>query len=228
LRGWRVGLVAALVALLGAVVVGGVIPGRASTALPGASLAAAVSTPVKVHGLLAAQTYVISNAGTVDARKVQAHIRLAPGLAVQRVVSPQGTCVRSSSVAVDCTLGTLRAGHTVTLHPRYRLGYVAPASDNGIRVTAMNARAAVAAGPSYFLNRYWLCGCATVYTYPNGWTVPETDRGVSVGPNDTVSLLDGYYISPDGVLHFPDGRMTKETLTAQQFIPAQRSATKSK
>lgn len=227
MRGWRVELGAAAVALLGAVVVGGVIPDRATTALPGASLAAAISTPVKVHGLLAAQTLVISNPGTVDARRVQAHFRLAPGLVLERFVSPQGTCVKSS-VSVDCTLGTLPAGHTITFHPRYRLGYVAPKTDNGLRVTAVNAAAAVAAGPSYFLDRYWLCGCATAYTYPNGWIVPETDRGVTVSPDDTVRLLDNYYISPDGVLHFPDGRMIKETLTAQQFIPARHSTGKSK
>ncbi len=87
-------------------------------------------------------------------------------------------------------------------------------------MTAANATPAVAAAASYFVNRYWLCGCATAYTYPNGWSVPPTNVGVSVGGDDTVSLLDGYFISPNGVLHYPDGRMIEETLTSQRFIPA--------
>jgi hypothetical protein len=202
--------------LLAALVVGGVVPGRASTAGP-LPLAASISKPLKVHGLLAAQTYVIGNAGTVDAHKVHAEIRLAPGLVLRPFASPQGHCVTSGAVA-ECTLGTLRAGHTLTLHARYHLGYVAPSTSNGIRVTA--------AGASYFANRYWLCGCATTYTYPNGWTVPPTNEGVTVGGDDTVRMLDGYFISPNGVLHFPDGRMIEETRTSQRFIPARHSLSK--
>jgi hypothetical protein len=224
LRSWRVGLGAACVAVLAAVVVGGVVPGRAKTAGP-LPLAASISKPVRVHGLLAAQTYIIANAGTVDAHKVHAQILLARGLVLRPIVSSQGHCAVSGAVA-DCTLGTLRAGHSLAFHTRYHLGYVAPTSDNGIRVTAANATPAVAAASSYFVNRYWLCGCATAYTYPNGWSVPPTDQGVTVGGDDTVRMPDGYYISPNGVLHFPDGRMIEETMTRQLFIPAQHSISK--
>jgi hypothetical protein len=224
LRGWSVGLGAACVALLAALVVGGVVPGRASTAGP-LPLAASISKPVKIHGLLAAQTYLIGNAGTVDAHNVHAEIRLAPGLVMRPLTSPQGHCVASGAVA-ECTLGTLRAGHTLTLHTRYHLSYVAPSANNGIRVTAVGTTPVVTAGASYFVNRYWLCGCATTYTYPNGWTVPPTNEGVTVGGDDTVRMLDGYFISPDGVLHFPDGRMIEETLTSQRFIPARHSLSK--
>jgi hypothetical protein len=224
LRGWRVGLGAACLALLAAALVGAVIPGRASTAGP-LPLAASISKPVKVHGLVAAQDYTIENAGTVDAHKVRAEIRLAPGLVMRPLASPQGHCVAAGPVA-ECTLGTLLAGQTLTLHARFHLGYVAPAGDNAFRVTAANATPALAGGASYFVNRYWVCGCATAYTYPNGWSVPPTDQGVSVLGDDTVRLLDGYYIAPNGVLHFPDGRMIEETLTRQLFIPARHALSK--
>ena len=224
MRGWSVGLGAACVALLAALIAGGVVPGRANTAGP-LPLAASISKPVKVHGLLAAQTYLIGNAGSVDAHKLHAEIRLAPGLVMRPFSTPQGHCAVAGAVA-DCMLGTLRAGHTLTLHTLYHLGYVAPSSDNELRVTAAGTTPIVAVAASYFVNRYWLCGCATAYTYPNGWSVPPTNVGVTVGGDDTVRMPDGYFISPDGVLHFPDGRMIEETLTSQRFLPARASLSK--
>ena len=56
--------------------------------------------------------------------------------------------------------------------------------------------------------------------------MPPTNEGVTVGGDDTVRMLDGYFISPNGVLHFPDGRMIEETLTSQRFIPARHSLSK--
>lgn len=222
MRGWKVGLRAALpasLALLAAVITFGVIPGRAGSASRDheTTLSVSVSTPVKVHGLLAQQTFVVSDLGTVDAHNVRARIRFAASLSVQRVVSPRGKCT-VSLVVVDCRLATVKAGATITLRARYRLNYVPPKTTNDVHVAAGNAPGVGAGGPSYFMDRYWLCGCATVYTYPNGWTVPATDQGVTVGANDTVHLLDGYYIDPNGVLHFPDGRMIKDTLTSELFI----------
>ena len=216
-----------LPALLAAVVASGTVPGRAGSA-PSSSatastgrattLAVSVSKPVKVHGLLAEQTFVVSNVGAADAPKTHAQIRFASGLSVQRFTSPQGKCAVASHVAVDCQLGTVRAGATITLRARYRLNYVPPATNDDIHVAARNAAGVGTSGPSYFMDRYWLCGCSTVYTYPNGWTVPATDQGVSVGPDDTVRLQGGYHISPDGVLHFPDGRMIRDTLTSELFV----------
>ena len=107
----------------------------------------------------------------------------------------------------------------IALRARYHLSYVPPATKNDIHAAAANAAGVATGGPSYFLDRYWLCGCSTVYTYPNGWTVPATDVGVTVGPDDTVRMQEGYFISPNGVLHFPDGRMIKDTLTTERFIP---------
>jgi hypothetical protein len=227
-RGWKVGLRAALpasVALLAALVASGMTPGGAGSARSSratahsTTLSVSVSTPVKVHGLLAEQVFVVSNLGAADAHRVQAHIRFAPSITVQRVVSPQGTCTVAAPAGVDCRLGTVRAGAAIAFKARYRLTYVPPKANNVIRASAGNAVAVATSGPSYFMDRYWLCGCSTVYSYPNGWTVPATDQGVSVGPDDTVRLPGGYYISPDGVLHFPDGRMIKDTLTAELFIP---------
>jgi hypothetical protein len=180
-------------------------------------MSVSVSTPLKVHGLLAEQTFVVSDVGTADAHNVRARIRFAASLLVQRFVSPQGKCVVSAA-AVDCRLATVRAGATITLRARYRLSYVPPKTTNDVHIAAGNAPAAGAGGPSYFMNRYWICGCATVYTYPNGWTVPATDQGVTLSPDDTVQLPDGYYIAPNGVLHFPDGRMIRDTLTSELFI----------
>jgi hypothetical protein len=225
LRGWKVGLRAALPVVLALTVVFvafGTLPGRAGSASAAATtVSVAVSTPVKVHGLLAEQTFVVSNAGAADARSVRAQIRFAASISVQSMVSPQGRCT-VAPLAVNCRLGTVRPGATVTLRARYRLNYVPPTTNNDIHVSAGNAPAVTASGPSYFLNRYWICGCSTVYTYPNGWTVPSTDQGVTVGPDDTVFLPESYRISPDGVLHFPDGRMIKDTLTSERFIPRKR------
>ena len=229
MRRWKVGLRAGLpaaLALLVALVAGGIVPGRAGSATRASrasratTLDVAVSTPVKIHGLLAGQTYVVSNLGAADAHNVVAQVRLAAGLSMQTFSSPQGKCTQVSPVGVDCKLGPVRAGVAVTLRARYRLSYVPPTTRNGVHVGAGNAAGVARVGPSYFLDRYWICGCSTVYTYPNGWTVPATDQGVSVGPTDTVHLPDGYYISPDGVLHFPDGREIRDTLTAELFIPA--------
>ena len=52
---------------------------------------------------------------------------MRPGWSCVPLTSPQGHCVTSRAVA-ECTLGTLRAGHTLTLHARYHLGYVAPSA----------------------------------------------------------------------------------------------------
>ena len=225
MRGRNVGLRAALpalVALTAGFVAFGTLPGRAGSASTAATtLSVALSTPVKVHGLVAEQTFVISNTGASDARNARAHIAFAASITTQSVVSPQGKCAVSPLV-VDCHLGTLRAGKAITLRALYRLNYVPPTTNNAVRVGAGNAAAVTASGPSYFLNRYWICGCPTVYTYPNGWTVPATDQGVTVGPDDTVFLPESYVISPDGVLHFPDGRMIKDSLTSERFIPRKK------
>lgn len=223
--GWNVALRAAppaLLALAAAFVAFGTLPGRAGSARTAATtLSAALSTPTKVHGLLAEQTFVVSNTGAADARTVRAHLRFAASISVQSLVSPHGKCTIAPTT-VDCRLGTVRAGATITLRARYRLNYVPPTTNNDIHVGAGNAGIVTSSGPSYFLNRYWICGCSTVYTYPNGWTVPATDQGVTVGPDDTVYLPESYSISPDGVLHFPDGRMIKDTLTSELFIPRKR------
>lgn len=225
MRGWSVGLRAAppaLLVLTAALVGFGMLPGRAGSAhTASTTLSAAMSTPVKVHGLLAEQIIVISNTGAANAHTVRARVRFAAGISVQTVASPTGKCV-VAPVTVDCRLGTMRAGAAITLRARYRLSYVAPATGNAARVGAGNAAAVTTSGPSFFLNRYWICGCSTVYTYPNGWTVPATDQGVTVGPDDTVYLPEHYFISPDGVLHFPDGRMIKDTLTSERFITRKR------
>ena len=225
MRGRNVGLRAAvpvLLAVTAAFVAFGMLPGRAGSASSAATtLSVALSTPVKVHGLLAEQTFVISNTGASDARNARAHIAFAASITTQSVVSPQGKCAVSPLV-VDCHLGTLRAGKALTLRALYRLNYAPPTTNNAVRVGAGNAAAVTASGASYFLNRYWICGCPTVYTYPNGWTVPATDQGVTVGPNDTVFLPESYVISPDGVLHFPDGRMIKDSLTSERFIPRKK------
>ena len=225
MRGRNVGLRAALPVLLAVTAVFvafGMLAGRAGSASSAATtLSVALSTPVKVHGLLAEQTFVISNTGASDARNARAHIAFAATITTQSVVSPQGKCA-VSPLAVDCHLGTLRAGKAITLRALYRLNYVPPTTNNAVRVAAGNAAAVTASGASYFLNRYWICGCPTVYTYPNGWTVPATDQGVTVGPDDTVFLPESYVISPDGVLHFPDGRMIKDSLTSERFIPRKK------
>jgi hypothetical protein len=225
LRGRNVGVRAGLpvvLTLTAAFVVFGMLPGRAGSASRAATtLSVALSTPVKVHGLRAQQTFVLANTGASDARTARAHITFATSITVQSVVWPAGKCTVAPT-AVDCRLGTVRAGTTVTLRARYRLNYVPPTTNNAVRVSAANAPAVTASGPSYFLNRYWICGCSTVYTYPNGWTVPATDQGVTVGPDDTVFLPESYFISPDGVLHFPDGRMIKDSLTSERFIPRRK------
>lgn len=225
MRGRNVGLRAALpvlLALAAAFVTFGMLAGRAGSAATAATtLSVALSTPVKVHGLLAEQTFVISNTGPSDARGARAHLAFAASITAQSVVSPQGKCALAPLV-VDCHLGTLRAGTSITLRALYRLNYVPPTTNNAVHVSAANAAAVTASGASYFLNRYWVCGCPTVYTYPNGWTVPATDQGVTVGPDDTVFLPESYFISPDGVLHFPDGRMIKDSLTSERFIPRKK------
>jgi hypothetical protein len=218
-------VVPALLIVLAVVVAGGVVPGRAGSspsAVRTTTLATSVSTPLKVHGLLASQTFVVSNIGAADAHLVRVHVRFAAGIAVRQLSTPQGKCVLAPPVAVDCRLGTVRAGAAITLRARYHLDYVPPTTKNDIHAAAGNAAGTGTSGPSYFLDRYWLCGCSTIYTYPNGWTVPATDVGVTVGPDDTVRMQDGYYISPDGVLHFPDGRMIRDTLSSERFIPRKR------
>jgi hypothetical protein len=221
LRGRNVGLRAALpvvLALTAAFAAFGMLPGRAGSASAAATtLSVDLSSPMKVHGLLAEQTFVVSNTGASDARSGRAHIAFAASITVQSVTWPNGKCTVATT-AVDCRLGTVRAGATVTLRALYRLNYVPPTTNNAVRISAGNAPAVTASGPSYFLNRYWICGCSTVYTYPNGWSVPATDQGVTVGPDDTVFLPESYRISPDGVLHFPDGRMIKDSLTSERFI----------
>lgn len=225
MRGRNVGLRAGLpvlLALTAAFVAFGTLPGLAGSASTAATkLSVALSTPVKVHGLLAEQTFLVSNTGASAARSPRAHITFAASITVQSVAVPNGKCTVAPA-AVDCRLGPLRAGSAVTLRALYRLNYVPPTTNNAVRVSAGNAPAVSGTGPSYFLNRYWICGCPTVYTYPNGWTVPATDQGVTVGPDDTVFLPESYRISPDGVLHFPDGRMIKDSLTSERFIARKR------
>ena len=188
LRGWNVGLRAALpalLALMAALVAFGMLPGRAGSASHGLATTLVVSRCRRRSRSTACSPSRPSSSRT-SGRLTRT--RRAPASGSPRAsrcrasLSPTREVHRGRRWWSTAGSATVRAG--ARDHPPRALPpELRPPDDhNAVRVARATRRRSAASGPSYFLNRYWICGCATVYTYPNGWTVPATDQGVTVGP----------------------------------------------
>jgi uncharacterized protein DUF11 len=184
------------------------------------TLSAAMTDAAKISGLKASQTVTIKNVGSNPALNAVFGVVLGDDTTVVSADPTAGTCTNANPIVVMCKLGSLAAGATVTLRLTVHLPVYHPDSDAYVEAYADNSPHVTANARAYFLDRFWSCICGSE-TFANGWVVPGLSAGYKLEADDTVELTQGFAITPDGVLHFPDGRtIVVDAAGHETFVPA--------
>jgi hypothetical protein len=176
---------------------------------PQTTLTLSLTAAVRIAALTAGNTVTIVNTGSTAATNVSLGATFGSSDVPVPASPPQGTCTANALThAMQCVFGTIGAGASVSFQLQSQLS---PNGGGGLWTSVMadNAPNVQVTASNTFPGRVWLSGSAA--TYLNGWTIPGTSSGYQLGADGTV-LLGGpigwgsYWISPDGVLHYWDGR----------------------